>query len=37
MEVEREFLDAFSVIVSSGYFIEQEDFLNLISILNVSH
>ena len=37
MEVEREFMDAFSIIVTSGYFLEQEDFLNLVSLLQVSY
>lgn len=37
MEVEREFLDVLSIIVSSGYFLEQDDFLNLIEILQVSY
>ena len=36
MEVEREFLDTFSVIISSGYYIEEKDFFNLLSILRVS-
>lgn len=27
MEVEREFLDAFAVIIESGYYLEQSDFL----------
>jgi len=27
MEVEREFLDAFSIILESGYFLEEEDFM----------
>ena len=36
MEVEREFLDSFSVILSSGYYIEEKDFFNLLSILRVS-
>ena len=35
MEVEREFLDAFSIIIQSGYFLEQDDFLELIKILDV--
>ena len=35
MEVEREFLDAFQVIIQSGYFLEQDDFLELINILDV--
>ena len=36
MEVEREFLDAFSVIIESGYYMEQEDFLELLDMLEVS-
>ena len=36
MEVEREFMDAFSVVISSGYFLEQEDFYNLLRMLKVS-
>ena len=36
MEVEREFMDAFSVVISSGYYIEEEDFYNLLKILKVS-
>ena len=35
MEVEREFLDALAVIVQSGYYLEQNDFMELIRILNV--
>ena len=37
MEVEREFLEAFSVIIQSSYFIEEEDFMALIGTLNVSY
>ena len=37
LEVEREFLDAFALIVESGYYIEQEDFLELIKLLKVHH
>ena len=36
LEVERAFLDAFSVIIQSGYFLEQDDFIELIRILDVS-
>ena len=36
MEVEREFLDAMAVIIQSGYYLEQSDFMELIRILNVS-
>ena len=36
MEVEREFMDAFSVIVQSGYFIDQDDFIELIKIMDVA-
>lgn len=31
----REFLDAFRIIIQSGYFIEQKDFLELIEILKI--
>lgn len=36
MEVERELLDALSVIISSGYFLEQDDFIDLIKLLRAS-
>lgn len=36
MEVERAFMDAFSVIITSGYFLEQNDFLELLNSLRVS-
>jgi hypothetical protein len=31
----REFMDAFRIIIQSGYFIEQQDFLDLLEILKV--
>ena len=34
-EVEREFLDAFSVILQSGYYLEQDDFIQLLKISDV--
>ena len=37
MEVEREFLDAFAVIIESGYYLDQADFLELLKILKVEH
>lgn len=37
MEVEREFLDAFAVIIESGYYLEQADFIELLMILEVQH
>jgi len=36
MEVERAFMDAFSVIITSGYFLEQNDFFALLNSLRVS-
>lgn len=36
-EVEREFLDAFSVILESGYFMAEEDFFELVAILDVKN
>lgn len=33
----REFLDAFRMILQSGYFIQQEDFLDLIQIIRATH
>ena len=36
MEVEREFLDALSVVVSSGYYLDQDDFISLLRILRTS-
>ena len=33
MEVEREFLEAFAVIVQSSYFIEETDFHQLLATL----
>ncbi len=30
MEVERAFLDALSIVVQSGYFLEEQDFMSLI-------
>lgn len=36
MQVEREFLDAFSVIISPGYYIEEDDFAQLLLLLQVS-
>lgn len=36
MEVEREFMDALSVIISSDYYLEEDDFIKLIKSLKVS-
>ena len=36
-DVEREFLDAFAVIIESGYYLDQADFLELLQILQVQH
>jgi len=27
LEVEREFLDAFAIIIESGYYLEQDDYM----------
>ena len=35
MEAEREFLDAFSVVISSGYHLEEADFFSLIKLIRV--
>jgi len=35
-ETEREFMDAFKVIIQSGYVLEQADFFALLEILQVS-
>jgi len=34
-EIEREFLDAFAVILESGYFLAETDFFDLVGILDV--
>ena len=34
-EVEREFLDAISVILCSGYYLTEQDFIELIQLLDV--
>lgn len=36
MEVERAFMDALSIVVQSGYFLEEQDFMSLIQSLRVS-
>lgn len=36
MEVEREFLEAFSLIIKSSYFLEECDFFELLKTLKVS-
>lgn len=37
MEVEREFLEAFSFIISSSYYLEEEDFFKLLEALKVAY
>ena len=37
LEVEREFLEAFSLIISSSYYIEEDDFFSLLRVLKVSY
>jgi hypothetical protein len=34
-ETVKEFLDAFKIIIESGYYIDQKDFVELLDILKV--